>query len=85
MVLEKEKIISRFVCDFSAHTARFVAELQYKWLGQVSDAEREHLQSRLQDDTQRFAEDFNREIQSVYFNFQIDAEDFRRRKLELFQ
>ncbi len=54
-----------------------LAGLQYKWLGQISDAEREHLQSRLQDDTKRFAEDFNREIQSVYFSFQINAEDFR--------
>ncbi|MEP7038314.1 MAG: histidine kinase dimerization/phospho-acceptor domain-containing protein, partial [Acidobacteriota bacterium] len=54
-----------------------LAGLQYKWLGQISDAEREHLQSRLQDDTRRFAEDFNREIQTVYFNFQINAEDFK--------
>ncbi|MEO8073754.1 MAG: hypothetical protein ABI686_11005, partial [Acidobacteriota bacterium] len=54
-----------------------LAGLQYKWLGQISDAEREHLQSRLQDDTKRFAEDFNREIQSVYFDFQINAEDFK--------
>ncbi|CAN5236593.1 hypothetical protein BH20ACI1_BH20ACI1_20080 [soil metagenome] len=61
-----------------------LAGLQYKWLGQISDAEREHLQSRLQDDTKRFAEDFNREIQSVYFNFQIDAEDFRNQNWNAF-
>lgn len=61
-----------------------LAGLQYKWLGQISDAEREHLQSRLQDDTKRFAEDFNREIQSVYFNFQIDAEVFRNQNWNAF-
>lgn len=54
-----------------------LASLQYKWLGQISDAERVRLNERLQDDTKRFAEDFNREIQSVYYGFQIEAEDFR--------
>ncbi len=36
------------------------------------------MQSRLQDDTRRFAEDFNREIQAVYFNFQLTAENFQK-------
>lgn len=54
-----------------------LAALQYKWLGQISAAERVRLNERLQDDTKRFAEDFNREIQSVYYSFQIEAEDFR--------
>ena len=61
-----------------------LASLQYKWLGQISDAEREHLQNRLQDDTKRFAEDFDREIQSVYFNFQLNARDFREQNWNSF-
>ena len=62
----------------------FLAALQYKWLGQISDAEREHLHNRLENDTKRFAEDFDREIQSVYFNFQIDAEDFKNQNWNAF-
>ncbi len=50
-----------------------LAALQYVWLGQVSDGERERLKSRLEADTRRFADDFNREIQSAYFNFQLPA------------
>ncbi len=61
-----------------------LAGLQYKWLGQISDAEREHLQNRLQDDTKRFAEDFNREVQTVYFNFRVDAEDFKNQNRNVF-
>jgi signal transduction histidine kinase len=55
-----------------------LAGLQYKWLGQISDAERERMQSRLQDDTKRFAEDFNREIQNAYFTLQPAAESFKK-------
>lgn len=53
-----------------------LAFLQYRWLGQISDAEKIRLNERLEEDTKRFAEDFNREIQSIYFDFQIDAENF---------
>ncbi|MBK8809139.1 MAG: HAMP domain-containing histidine kinase [Acidobacteria bacterium] len=48
-----------------------LAVLQYVWLGQVSDGERERLKARLESDTRRFADDFNREMQSAYFNFQL--------------
>jgi signal transduction histidine kinase len=51
-----------------------LATLQYRWLGQISDGERARLQNRLQTDTRRFAEDFNREIQNAYFNFQFSSE-----------
>ncbi|MGI8639886.1 MAG: hypothetical protein ACR2MG_08015, partial [Pyrinomonadaceae bacterium] len=47
-----------------------LATLQYQWLGQISQSERERLERNLQTDTQRFAEDFNREMQTAYFNFQ---------------
>jgi two-component system, OmpR family, sensor histidine kinase SenX3 len=56
-----------------------LAILQYVWLGQISDGERERLRRNLQTDTQRFAEDFNREIQSAYFNFQLNADVWREK------
>ena len=42
-----------------------LATLQYQWLGQISEGEGERLKARLESDTKRFAEDFNREIQSA--------------------
>jgi len=56
-----------------------LAFLQYRWLGQISDGERERLQRNLQSDTQRFADDFNREIQSAYFNFPIEPNAWREK------
>jgi signal transduction histidine kinase len=54
-----------------------LATLQYQWLGQISDNDRERMRARLQSDTERFAEDFNREIQNAYFNFQLDSDHWR--------
>ena len=48
--------------------------LQYNWLRQASEAERGQMQKRLEMNTRSFAEDFNREIQAAYFNFQMDAD-----------
>jgi signal transduction histidine kinase len=50
--------------------------LQYRWQAKASEAEREIMQRRVETDTRRFAEDFNREIQAAYFNFQMDAESW---------
>lgn len=61
-----------------------LATLQYRWLGQISDGERERLQRLVQSDTQRFAEDFNREIQSAYFNFQVPASVWREKNWDAF-
>lgn len=54
-----------------------LAFLQYRWLGQISDGERERLARGLQIETARFAEDFNREMQNAYFNFQLTADVWR--------
>src|SRR5689334_21240382 len=47
--------------------------LQYRWLKEASEAERDRMQKRVEADTARFAEDFNREIQAAYYNFQTHA------------
>lgn len=56
-----------------------LATLQYRWLGQISDGDRERMHKRLETDTIRFAEDFNREIQTAYLNFQISSADWKAR------
>src|SRR5688500_11694734 len=48
--------------------------LQYRWLSAASEAERDRMQKRVETDTARFAEDFNREMQAAYFNFQTGAD-----------
>lgn len=51
-----------------------LATLQYRWLGEISRSEREQMEKRLQTDSQKFAEDFNREIRKAYFAFQLDSD-----------
>ena len=51
--------------------------LQYRWQAKASEAEREIMQKRVEADTRQFAEDFNREIQAAYFNFQTDSEPWK--------
>ncbi|MGH9818893.1 MAG: sensor histidine kinase [Pyrinomonadaceae bacterium] len=47
--------------------------LQYRWQTQITENQSERLHKSTQDEADRFASDFNREIQSSYFNFQTDA------------
>src|SRR5687768_3676277 len=52
--------------------------LQYNWLRQAGDAERERMQRRVEADARNFAGDLNREIQAAYFNFRTDAESWEK-------
>lgn len=52
-----------------------LASLQYHWLGEISAAERERMQTRLQTDARRFAQDFNGEMTKAFFAFQLDSID----------
>lgn len=47
--------------------------LQFRWQTQITENQSERLHKSTQDEADRFASDFNREIQSSYFNFQTDA------------
>lgn len=49
-----------------------LATLQYRWLGQVSDAERERMKTNLAGRATAFAQDFDREITRAYLLFQLD-------------
>jgi two-component system sensor histidine kinase SenX3 len=50
-----------------------LATLQYRWLGQVSAAERERMQASLTTRSTAFVQDFDREITRAYLMFQIDS------------
>ena len=61
-----------------------LAFLQYSWLTQIAVAEKDRLEKRLKLDTERFAEDFNKELQTTYFGFQINDENWRETFTERF-
>ena len=50
-----------------------LAFLQYRWLGEVSQAERERMQASLKTAVSNFSQEFDREITRAYMNFQMDA------------
>jgi signal transduction histidine kinase len=47
--------------------------LQYRWLGQISDAERDRMRASLDTRTAEFARDFDRELTRAYLLFQVDV------------
>jgi signal transduction histidine kinase len=51
--------------------------LQYRGLTQINRTEREKAHQRVQEQADRFALDFNREVQNAYFNFQTDADSWK--------
>ncbi|MGH9409113.1 MAG: sensor histidine kinase [Vicinamibacterales bacterium] len=50
-----------------------LATLQYRWLGQISAAERDRMTAALNAHAAQFAEDFDREMTRAYLLFQLDA------------
>jgi signal transduction histidine kinase len=56
-----------------------LAVLQYRWMGQVSEGERERLQKNLREGADRFAADFDRELGRIFVTFQ--ALDFDQQKI----
>lgn len=53
--------------------------LQYRWLTQIGQSEGEKAHKAVQMNAERFAADFNREIQSAYFNFQTDGDSWQKK------
>src|SRR3954470_1434379 len=49
-----------------------LATLQYRWLGRISDAERDHMRSTLNVRASAFAQDFDSELTRAYLLFQLE-------------
>ncbi len=58
--------------------------LQYRWLRQISESDNEKAHRRVQEQAERFAMDFNREIQNSYFNFQTGADTWVKKDWSAF-
>src|SRR5512144_485756 len=50
-----------------------LATLQYRWLGQISGAERDRMKATLNTRAAAFAQDVDRELTRAYLLFQLDA------------
>lgn len=59
-----------------------LAILQYSWLSQISEAERERLQIHLQTGVQRLSQDFNAEVTRAYYAFQIEGRQVSEQPIE---
>ncbi|HEY9431865.1 MAG TPA: hypothetical protein VI260_10430, partial [Blastocatellia bacterium] len=46
-----------------------LAALQYRWLGQVSEGEREYIKANLRATAERFSRDFDQELTRLYLAF----------------
>ncbi|MEP7076962.1 MAG: HAMP domain-containing sensor histidine kinase [Acidobacteriota bacterium] len=58
--------------------------LQYRWQTQIAANDGERMHKQTQDEADRFAADFNREIQGAYFNFQTDADAWKSKNFAEF-
>lgn len=54
-----------------------LAILQYRWLGQLSQGERERMQANVHAAATHFAQDFDREVTRAYMSLQMDAATIR--------
>lgn len=52
-----------------------LAVLQYRWLGEVSQAERERLQANIRTGAEQFRQDFDQEILRTVLTFQMESGD----------
>ena len=69
--MKRSWVSTILLCGVLALLTLFVG-LQYNWLAQASEAERGQMQKRVETDTKALADDFNREIQGAFLNFQVD-------------
>src|SRR5262245_35069012 len=51
-----------------------LATLQYRWLGEVSQAERERMRAGLRTRASDFSQEFDREVTRTYAAFHLDGE-----------
>lgn len=73
----KRSLETNLVIGGLALLLMILGAMQYHWQTQISENEAEKMQDRVQEDVDRFSEDFDREIQNAYFNFQTDADTWK--------
>jgi signal transduction histidine kinase len=77
-LLSERSVLSFGVLLALAAILTVLAVLQYRWSGQVSEAERERMRKGLNAATRQFQQEFHREIVRVCATFQMEPEEFSR-------
>ncbi|HEX4949447.1 MAG TPA: HAMP domain-containing sensor histidine kinase [Blastocatellia bacterium] len=69
MKLQRDSLISLIVGGVLIVLLPLLAALQYRWLGQVSEGEREQMKAGLQVTARRISDDFDQELTRVYVTY----------------
>ncbi|MFN7928390.1 MAG: HAMP domain-containing sensor histidine kinase [Blastocatellia bacterium] len=74
MKLQRDSVISLVVGGILVVLLPLLAALQYRWLGQVSEGEREQMRASLQTTARRISDDFDQELTRAYIAY-LSASD----------
>lgn len=69
MKLQRDSLLSLIVGGILVVFLPLLATLQYRWLGQVSEGEREQMKAGLQNTARRISEDFDQELTRAFIAF----------------
>ncbi len=69
MKLQRDSLISLIVGGILVVLLPLLAALQYRWLGQVSEGEREQMKAGLQTTARRISEDFDQELTRAFIAY----------------
>ncbi|MBS1806838.1 MAG: HAMP domain-containing histidine kinase [Acidobacteria bacterium] len=69
MKLQRDSLISLIVGGILVILLPLLAALQYRWLGQVSEGEREQMKAGLQTTARRISEDFDQELTRAFIAY----------------
>jgi signal transduction histidine kinase len=75
--LSSRALLSIIIVSSLVVILAILAVLQYRWSGQISEAERARMESSLTTSTTQFRQEFNRELQELGRAFQLDAAALR--------
>ncbi len=69
MKLQRDSLLSLIVGGLLVVLLPLLAALQYRWLGQVSEGEREQMKAGLQTTARRISEDFDQELTRAFVSY----------------
>ena len=69
MKLQRDSLLSLIVGGLLVVLLPLLAALQYRWLGQVSEGEREQMKAGLQNTARRISDDFDQELTRAYITY----------------
>lgn len=74
MKLQRDSLLSLIVGGLLVILLPLLAALQYRWLGQVSDGDREQMKAGVQNTARRISEDFDQELTRAFISYVSPSE-----------